>query len=168
MLLGNNSPNRPDTAPKTVDDDWIVQLISAGRYAEVYQLLAKEPSRKVSSSYNLALCLFFANKYEQALYRLDEALTMLRPAPEMAPMEDELYNAILKVQNVTESYRVGVTEKYVLRFPGMMKNNILRLKVDAYLALERWNKIIEMATLLKSKNYRNVEEALRVAEKFQV
>ncbi len=167
MLLGNNTPNRQDTTPQ-VNEDWVVQLISNGQYAEAYLLLSKETSRKISSLYNLALCSYFAGKYEQTIYRLDEALSTFRPAPDSNPVEDDLYNAIVRVQNATDAYQTGITEKYVQRFPGITKDNILRLKIDAYLALERWNKVIETAALLKNKNYRNVEEALHVAEKYIV
>ncbi len=168
MLSGNNHPGRSESAPQE-NEDLIVQSISVGRYAEAYRLLKKEPAGKVSVLYNLALCCRFAGDHRQALYRLDEALSVFRPAlgNDAAP-EDEIYRASVAAQNATNTHLSGVTEKYVSRFPEMMKDNILRLKVDCYSALQHRNKVIETAALLKNKGYRNVVEALETAERFNV
>ncbi len=165
MLLGNNH-SRQENIPQE-NEGWILQLMSDGCYAEAYLLLKKEQAGRVSSRYNLALCCYFAGEYQQALYRLDEALSVFRPMPGHDAMQkDDVYKALIIAQNKTDSYRKGIDEKYVSHFPDMMKDNILRLKVDCFLVLKQWNKLIETAALLRTKDYRNVAEAL-AAEKIK-
>ena len=163
MLLGNQ-PQTNSNNPSEQYDEWIVQLLSGKQYVEAYRLLKSEPPQKLSTLFNLALCLYFAEEYEQSLYQLDAALAKLQPnITSNFSINDDLYKKLESKQNVDNSYMQGITDKYVRHFPYMVKSNILRMKIDCYRALCQWNKIMELAAPLRNENYRNVEEAVAEA-----
>ena len=165
MLLGSQQYPNNSNGLSDKNDEWIVLLLSNGQYVEAYRLLKSEPQQKLSTIFNLALCSYFAEEYEQTLSRLDEALAKLQPNPvDNTFVNDDLYKKLESIQNADDSYLQGMTEMYIRHFPYIVKNSILRIKIDCYLALSLWNRIIELAPLLKSYEYQNVEEA--VAEAF--
>ena len=163
MLLGNQQQANSSN-PSEQYDEWIAQLLSDKQYVEAYQLLKSKPPQNLSALFNLALCLFFAKEYEQSLYQLDAALAKSQPNPtDNFSFNDDLHKKLESIQNADNTYLQGITDRYVQHFPHMVRSNILRIKVDCYRALRRWNKVIETATLLTGHNYRNVEDAVAEA-----
>ena len=164
MLLANQQKTNNNNKPIAQCDKWIAQLLSDKQYVEAYQLLKTEPQQKLSTLFNMALCMYFAKEYEQTLTKLDEALAKLQCPPDKQPLlYDDLYKKLEAIQNTSNSYLLGISDDYARNFQYLLKNNILRIKVDCYRALCLWNKVIELAALLKSHNYQNVESAVAEA-----
>ena len=163
MLLGNQ-PKTNTHNPLEQHDEWIVQLLSNNQYVEAYRLLKSEPPQKISTLFNLAICLFFTKDYESCLRNLDEISTKLQPdLTDDFYINDNLYKKLENIQYADNSYLQGITDKYVQYFPQIAKKNVLRIKIDCYRVLCKWNKVIELAAPLKGFNYQNVEDALNDA-----
>ena len=163
MLLGNQQQTNINNSSEQ-NDEWIVQLLSNNQYVEAYRLMKSEPPKKLSTLFNSAICMLFIEEYEQCLHSLDEALAKLQPKPaDNSPKEDR-YRKLERMQSADSSYLQGITDRYVRHFPDMVKNNILRVKIDCYRALSQWSKVLELAAQLGSQNYLNVENAVDEAQ----
>ena len=164
MILGGQSQLGGANRPQEQYDEWIVQMLSNGQYTEAYRLLKNTPPQSLSTLLNLALCSYYAEEYESALHKLDEALVKLQHTPaDTTLINDELFKKLERVQNADNTYLQGVTEAYVRHFPYIVKSSIIRIKIDCYLALCAWNKVIELAAPLQNCNYQNIEIAVAEA-----
>ncbi|AMR34008.1 hypothetical protein A0256_22435 [Mucilaginibacter sp. PAMC 26640] len=160
MLLGSTSNN--DTSPGT--ELLVLQLILQQRYAEVYQLLNKQQSPQASTLYNMALCLHWSGNYQGALNRL-ENIRLAQQVNGISQLNTNSdYQEIRNRQNQTDDYLHGMSEAYIQSFPVLVSDAILRLKTDCWLQLGNYAKVIAVATPIAHKGYKNITEALKLAE----
>jgi tetratricopeptide (TPR) repeat protein len=73
MLLGSTHTRQQYESEEVL----IALLLTQKRYAEAYLLLQKESPNEPSTQYNMALCNYHACNYQQALFNLDKALSVL-------------------------------------------------------------------------------------------
>jgi hypothetical protein len=160
MLLGSTGSS--NTPPAT--EEFIIQLISQQRYAEVYALLGNQKLMQTSAQYNLALCLHWAGSYNEALSQLDN----IRLAPQLSSSDqyqtDTTYKLIKSKQSQTKDYLQGISEVYVQNFPALVQDAIVRLKTDCWLQLGNYAKVIAIATPIVHKGYNDIADALKLAE----
>ncbi|MCC8173924.1 MAG: hypothetical protein LIO65_05980 [Odoribacter sp.] len=164
MLLTGNNTN-PLSSAQSIDEAFVLSLIVKQQYAEAYSILSVSEKLNKAGLYNLALCLIYAEQYPLALSKLEE-LTPVRTTPSFyhPGKEEEVKKSISIKQNRTNSYKSPIDSKYTDKFPDILEESALRLKIDCYLTMGHWNKIIETAPLLRNKNYENVETALQEAQ----
>ncbi|MCC8409182.1 hypothetical protein LJ707_09580 [Mucilaginibacter sp. UR6-1] len=161
MLLGSTQNNTANNA----DEVLIADLIRQGRYAEAYVLLKRAPTDEAATWYNLALCLYWLNNYRQTIMCLDHAQAQLPVHNNsMAQHTDEVHKALTNKQNQTNDHLQSISKKYVAQFTGLVYDAILRLKTDCWLLLGEYSRVIELASPLAYKNYRNVNDALQIAK----
>ncbi|PAW94734.1 hypothetical protein CKK33_15010 [Mucilaginibacter sp. MD40] len=164
MLLGSNQAvqNRSSTAVQ----DFIEQLIGRSQYAEAYALLIQEPADQTVTQYNLALCFYTAGYFNEALMCLDKAQAYL-PVNQnnKNAINNGFYKALLDNQNQLNNHFFAITDKHLQLLPQKVTDGIIRLKTDCWMQLGNYAKILETATPIAYKQYRNVTEALAVAKK---
>ena len=160
MLLGSTpqqNTNLPDTEPL------VIQLLSQKRYAEVYELLNNQKSNSTAALYNLALCLEWSGRYQEALSKLESIQLAPQTSHSTQLNSSGDYLAIKTKQNQTADYLQGISEMYVKVFPVMVHDAIIRLKTDCWLQLGNYPKVIAIATPIAHKGYQNITDALKVA-----
>ncbi|MCD8043116.1 MAG: hypothetical protein LUH10_08625 [Tannerellaceae bacterium] len=162
LLKGNTTtPEFPDV----VNDTFINLLITNNQYTEAYTLLSGCNQLTIAGSYNLILCLIQAEEYTQAILKADEVLRLIQTrVPQTNRNENETVKMLRTKQCRLDTHRAAVTLEYVKTFPGILRESVLRLKIDCYRATGNWNKVIETASQLICKEYKNVETALQEAE----
>lgn len=159
MLLGSTSSK--ETSP--ADESLIIQLLLQHRYAQVYELLLKQQSTTTSALYNMALCLHWAGNYQEALNRLESIRLGTNINTSTKPNSDSNYKTIISRQNQTDDYLQGMTEAFIKNFPDLATDSIIRLKTDCWLQLGNFAKVIAIATPIAHKGYRNITDALKLA-----
>lgn len=159
MLLGNHT-----TATNTMgeNDKFISELILQNRYYEAHLLLAGLKEDKAWVVYNRALTLIRIEKYEQAIDKLDIIQSLL-PLAKMEAAEDDATRAFATEDAARDNHLLPIDNRYAATFPRIVKNNVLRLKIDCYAATGQWNKVTQTAAQLGSRRYGNVEKALAKA-----
>jgi tetratricopeptide (TPR) repeat protein len=160
MLLGstaNNNGNFPGA------ESLIIQLILQQRYAEAYELLINQQPSPTSALYNMALCLHWSGNYQEALNRLESIKLVSQVSNENRLNTNTVYKEIKSKQNQTDDYLHGISEVYIKSFPASAHDAIIRLKTDCWLHLGNYTKVIAMATPIAHKGYKNISEALKVA-----
>lgn len=165
MLLGKDSFNHKTII---VNQDFIVRLIALGKYTEAYQLLITltQTKKEVCNLFNLALCYYYGEIYQQTIYTLDEVLSLLMITPRnqaLLPVDKDC-KILLSKQNQSECYQSGITDEYFSYFPEIVKDSILRIKVDCYLHLQQWDRVLEVGNTIRNKGYKNVNNAILLAE----
>jgi hypothetical protein len=162
MLLGSipNNVNNPLDG-----ETLILQLILQQRYAEVYELLMRQKSPSTSALYNTALCLHWAGNYQGALSTLERI--QLKPEVKVTNSFDVYpdYKMIKNKQNQTADYLHGISDAYVQTFSSHVHDAILRLKIDCWLQLGDYAKVIIAAMPMAHKGYKNITDALILANK---
>ncbi|CAM3823563.1 tetratricopeptide repeat protein [Mucilaginibacter galii] len=160
MLLGSTDTRQTYAQEEAL----IIDLIGQMRYAEAYLLLKKELPHEPSTQYNLALCHYWAGNYQEALICLDKAKTALpRNAGDPMLQNDQFYSVMSQKQNQQEEYLKPISKKFTNLFGVSTNDAIIRLKTDCWLQLGNFSKVIEIATPIASKNYKNIADALQVA-----
>jgi len=159
MLLGSNS-----NVDNSIGTELLVtQLMMQQRYAEAYELLMNQQPTSTSVLYNLAICLHWSGNYQQALTRLENIrlLPQLNNANKLSTNND--LQVIRGKQNQTDDHLQGITEAYVKSFPPVVNDAIVRLKTDCWLQLGNYNKVIAISTPIAYKGYKNITDALTLA-----
>lgn len=159
MLLGTT--NKKDVLP--FDESFIIQLMLQKRYAQVYELLMHQQSTQPSSLYNIALCLYWSGDFEEALIRLENIRLATQMANHNKLTADSYLKAITIRQNQTDDYLYGMTEAYIENFPELAGDAVVRLKTDCWLQLGNYEKVIAVATPTAHKGYKNITDALQLA-----
>ena len=161
MLLGK--PTGIDDL--SLNEQLIIQLILQQRYAEVYELLIGREPASTSTNYNLALCLHWVGRYREALNQLD----LIRFAPNVTQGNklsgNSEYMEIRNKQNLTDGHLHAVSEAYLKKFPDLVQDAVIRLKTDCWLQLGDYSKVTAIATPIAHKGYKNIAEALELAQK---
>jgi len=160
MLLGSSSNNN---SPGT--ETLVLQLIFQKRYAEVYELLLSQQPASTAVLYNMALCLHWAGNYQQALSKLESIQLASLVSMRNQLNADADYNAMKSKQNQTDDYLHGISEAYIQTFPSFVHDAIIRLKTDCWLQLGNYAKVITVATPVAHKGYKNITDALNLANK---
>lgn len=161
MLLGSTHTRQHYESEEVL----IALLITQNRYAEAYLLLQKELPNEPSTQYNMALCYYHACNYQQALVNLDKALFALPVNKGLSNNHtDQFYNNMRQQQNQQDDYLHAITRKYIASFDVLTRDAIVRLKTDCWLHLGEYTKVIELATPIEHKNYKNIAEALIIAK----
>ncbi|MFD1258341.1 hypothetical protein ACFQ3S_16165 [Mucilaginibacter terrae] len=160
MLLGSTANHNNNF---TGAEPLVIQLILQKRYAEAYQLLINQPA-STTALYNLALCLHWSGNYQEAVSKLE----IIQLAPQ-ASNKNQLnsnsdYKEIKTKQNQTHDYLHGISEGYLKSFPVLVYDSIVRLKTDCWLQLGNYAKVIAIATPIAHKGYKNITDALQIAE----
>jgi len=160
MLLGSTDTRQAYGQ----EEDLIIKLIGQMRYAEAYIFLKKESPNEPSTQYNLALCHYWAGNYQEALMCLDKAHTTLSRTTSSSTLQnDQFYNVIRQKQNQLDDHLKPISKKFVSLFGVITNDAIIRLKTDCWLQLDNFSKVVEIATPIASKNYKNIADALQVA-----
>jgi hypothetical protein len=146
-------------ANTALDVEAAFTLLQGQDYAGAYLLLKNQKDdAPVAAKFNLALCQIKAARYAEAATLLESALTTFkRPLP-AAPV-DEVYR-LLAVQG--QPYLKPMSAKLAELRPLLCKENICRLLIDTYVALERLEKIKPLTTGLL--DYPNVQAAIKRVE----
>lgn len=160
MLLGNTTHH--DTSSGSAES-LIIQLLLQQRYAEAYELLINQQPAQTTVLYNLALCLHWSGNYQEALSRLES----IQLAPQLSNGNqlhaDSAYKVIKSKQTQSDDYLQGISDAYVKSFPALVSDAIIRLKTDCWLQLGNYAKVIAIATPIAHKGYKNITDALEVA-----
>lgn len=160
MLLGT-TPNH-DNSPGA--ENLVIQLILQQRYAEVYELLQASTAPQTAANYNMALCLHWSGNYKEALNRL-ESIQLAPPLNNGNKLAtNNGYKEIKNKQNQTDDYLNGLSEIYLKSFPALAHDAIVRLKTDCWLQLGEYAKVIAIATPIVHKGYKNITDALELAQ----
>jgi len=159
MLLGATKT----TIEHKPDEEFIVQLMLQSRFAEAYLLLKQSPQNHASTAFNLAICVFHAKNYQQAIIHLQHAWQNIPQNLNPKPLPDHIAQNLISLQKETEDYLRPLNEKYTSAFGEIFRDHIIRLQTDCWLLLENWQKTVETAKPIEHKNYRNVLNALRIA-----
>ncbi|MFC4209733.1 hypothetical protein ACFOWA_00985 [Pedobacter lithocola] len=158
----STSTSNNETSPDT--ELLITQLMMQQRYKEVYELLSSQKSPQTAALYNMAICLHWSGNYQGALNRLDS----IRLAPQINNLSQSTtnsdYHGIMHKQNQTNDYLNGMSEAYIKYFPVLAHDAIVRLKTDCWLKLRDYPKVIAIATPIAHKAYRDIIDALKLAE----
>ena len=135
-------------------------------YAEAYSafLSIEKESNNAALNFNLALCTMKAGEMQQAMNYIEKAMMQVRKAP-LAITTNSVYDKLMALQNDTDYYSLPMDKDYAEQFPQNAEQRILRLAVDIYFNMKLWNKVRQIASILKNKNYKNVNDALEVNEK---
>jgi hypothetical protein len=67
-------------------------------------------------------------------------------------------------QNQQEDHLHAITKKYIASFDVLTRDAIVRLRIDCWLHLGEYAKVIELGTPVEHKNYKNIAEALIIAK----
>ena len=160
MLLASADTHQQFAAEET----FIIQLLAQSRYAEAYILLKQESPNQPATQYNLALCYYQNQYYREAIACLDKTLAILPLSDRANINTDQFYNAIRQQQNQHDDHLLGVTKKYISFFGDTFRDTITRLKTDCWLQLGDYAKVIETATPIAHKSYKNIAKALSIAK----
>ena len=160
MLLGATGPRYTEPGTEAL----IIQLILQRRYADAYELLNHQPSDQTTVLYNTALCLHWSGNYQEALNRLEKIRLSPQVSNRNQPSADNKYQQIRHKQNQTDDYLQGISELYVKNFPLLFQDAVIRLKTDCWLQLGNYPKMIAVATPIAYKKYKNITEALTLAD----
>ncbi|WP_345950011.1 hypothetical protein ABDD95_00870 [Mucilaginibacter sp. PAMB04274] len=159
MLLGTTAHH--GTAEGT--ETFILQLLLQQRYAEAYELLVKQPVQ-TAALYNTAICLHWSGDYQEALNRLEK----IQLAPHMSSGNqlntENICKQIRNKQNQTDDFLQGISEAYIKSFPALVHDAIIRLKTACWLQLGSYEKVIAIATPIAHKGYKNITDALKLAD----
>ncbi|OOQ59418.1 hypothetical protein [Mucilaginibacter pedocola] len=163
MLL--SAEKQSSTAAEKSEEELIAQLITQQRFADAYLLLQKEAADSTVTQYNLSLCYYSAGKYREAILSLDKAQQLFPVnAGQTKPFADSFYTAMLAQQNQLDRHYQPISQKYINLMAPVVADAIIRLKTDCWLQMGHYNKVVELATPLAYKNYRNISEALAIAK----
>jgi len=161
MLLGSTHTRQQYESEEAL----IVLLLIQNRYAEAYALLQKESPNEPSTQYNIALCHYRASNYQQALINLDKAQSVLPVIKGPSNNHsDQFYKDMREQQTQLNDHLQALTQKYISNFDVLTRDAIVRLKTDCWLNLGEYAKVVELATPIAHKNYKNVAEALEIAK----
>lgn len=153
MLLGKRENERLN-----ISDNFIASLIDAGQYKEAYLILREADRERLCVTFNISLCLIYAEEYAKALVYLEKLQSLLSTHIQLSDYpKDETAKSIDKQQNKSESYKKPVTEEYIRLFPEIFKESVLRLVLDCYAALKEWSMVKRIMSLLQNKQYGNVK-----------
>jgi len=168
MLLGNTN-NKPDTITYADRFDAAYRaniersrwMISIYMYEEAWTLLDSMQPESIPQLYNKAICLYDARDNETILRLLDRAWTLLQQLDGglQSPRSPQI-DAIREIQKDALTYLQPVTLEYTQMFPHILKESILRLMVDSWSELGNNAKVLQIATPLASKGYRNIHQAI--------
>lgn len=161
MLLGSTNPHQQHHT----EEAFIAQLISQQRYAEAYTLLLREQQDRVVTWYNLALCHHWSEGYQQAINCLDRAASLLPAGKGTQPHPADSFQFIIRTkQNELDDHLQPITAKYADAFNPLVNDAIIRLKTDCWLSLGNYARVVETATRIAHKNYKNIADALQTAK----
>lgn len=160
MLLGS-TVNKDDFQ---ATDSLILQLMLQQRYAEVYELLNNKQSSSTAALYNMALCLHWSGNYQAAISRLESIQLAPRVSSENHLNANSDYKTIRSKQIQTDDYLHGISESYIKSFPTLFHDTIVRLKTDCWLQLGNYAKVMTIATPIAHKGYKNITDALKIAD----
>jgi tetratricopeptide (TPR) repeat protein len=161
MLLGSTNTRQQ------YDDEeaLVIMLLTQSRYAEAYVLLQKGSPNEPSIQYNIALCHFWRGNYQETLISLDKALMLMPASNNINPQHDQAYASMREFQNQSDDHLNPVTKKYIAFFDVLTRDAIIRLKTDCWVRIGDFSKVIETATPIAHKNYKNIAAALQIAKK---
>ncbi|QJD97218.1 hypothetical protein HH214_15745 [Mucilaginibacter robiniae] len=159
MLLGTTAHHGTSSEVESL----IIQLLLQQRYAEAYELLINQQPVQTAALYNTALCLHWSGNYQEALSRLERIQLTQQVSNGNQLQADSGYKAIKNKQNQTNDYLHGISEVYIKSFPVLVHDNIVRLKTDCWLQLGNYAKVIAIATPIAHKRYKDVTDALKLA-----
>jgi predicted Zn-dependent protease len=123
MLLSSYNTHQQHAS----EEAFIIQLIGQQRYAEAYILLKKEPPSEPSVQYNLALCHYWAQNYQEALLSLDKIMINLPAGYKDAP-HDPFYAIIRERQNQEDEHLQAISKKHVPFLAFWLKMRLLGLR----------------------------------------
>lgn len=161
MLLG--SERNSSSTPTHLNENLVVLLLNQGRYAEAYTILNQDAASGITVFFNLALCHFWAEDYDEALHCLDriEPLAKWREGDNI--VQDAAYHKIEIKQRGTNDHLEGLSNDYLKLFGVKVRDHLIRLKTDCWIALGNYSKVIETATPIEHKGYLNIVYALKTA-----
>lgn len=164
MLLGSNkNPYKSAPPNEEYHELYILQMITNKAYAEAYGLLKIKRKKAIDDLFNMALCCYHSKLYGTCL----ECLGMI--------LIGDLKQAILPDRHITQlkmfdaestlrNFEKPISSVYLVEYPELVFDSILRLKTSCFVALEYWSNIIEQSSLLKNSKYPDLLEALALAE----
>ena len=160
-LLGSTYEN----SAQGNEDEFIAQLLQQNKYVEASELLRKESAEEPSTLFNMALCHYWVEQFQETLLYLHQAQLRLPASIRASGLSNNPLSTTLGTkQNRSDGYTQPITKKYVTLFAPLVAEAIIRLKTDCWLRLGNYAKVIEIATPLANKNYKNINEALQVAQ----
>ena len=167
MFITNNNPQ--GVAPQSGESKFGkrgAQLLQLGQYAQAYILLSQElieAPEDASVYYNLGLCCLFAGQPAKALQYLDAGFEKLNTGslPQEPKADMQILLAIEQQEANTDAYKNAMYSFEILYFFKRTKDRFLRLIIDACVLMGDSVRARQIADMLKSKNYKNVQEALQ-------
>ncbi|HJD92934.1 MULTISPECIES: hypothetical protein [Bacteroides] len=154
------TPKRPLPDPTPNMENEIIRLMDLNQYAEAYQLLISLTNPSVSNLYNIALCLFKSRDYAGCIIQLEKIESKLQVNRYHSLNTNQEYNRILNIQRAIDTHLNAISNFYVEHFSHILYDSILRLRVDSWAQLKRWDKVLQIATKLQFKEYDNINRAI--------
>ncbi|RZK35939.1 MAG: hypothetical protein EOO90_28235 [Pedobacter sp.] len=158
------SPSTSNSENSQETELLIIQMMFQQRYKEVYELLSTQKSTQTAALYNMAICLHWSKNYQGALTRLDSIRLMPQVNNLSHSIANSDYHGIMQKQNQTDDYLNGMSEAYIRHFPILALDAVVRLKVNCWLKLGNFTKVIAIATPIAHKGYKDITDALKLAD----
>lgn len=166
MLLGTNyKSGKIENRDREYDEADILSMMNSERYYEAFQLLDSLQSKGSSDHYNMALCYYHTELFDEALAclsRIDTSQTKLK----MMTSRSVSTHALMfnNQSKLCENFLNPFSRKYMNEYPELANDAILRLRVKIYLLLEHWSEVLKLSNLIKNTRYADLATALEFAE----
>ena len=157
---------RTDYPEKTNFGEKGTFLLQNKQYTEAYIFLSQalvEKPEDVSIFFNLGLCCLFAGNAEKALQYLDAGLEKLNTGalPQEPKADPQMLQLLEKEEAGTDSYKEAMASFEAIYFFKRTRDRFLRLIIDSCVLTGNTVRIKQIADMLRSKSYKNVQEALK-------
>ena len=159
------TPDRPVGVTLDVFESEVLRLMGLHQYAEAYLLLERQTNPSISNLFNMALCLYWSQEYTDCLLVLNRVDYKIPVYSFRQKVMSRRGQRLLIKQMSKESHLNPISEFYVNQFLDILKESILRLKVDCLSALSNWSELLVVASQLSIQEYENVQKALILAQK---
>ena len=108
-----------------------------------------------SSLFNMALCTYIAESYEEALQFIDKAYMKFKELSIKESFETsqktDIYNFLAHQQAFDGLYRFPLNKEYIERFPKSARENIIMLTIDICLKLNLIDRAKKLISSLSSE-----------------
>ncbi|WP_022820183.1 tetratricopeptide repeat protein [Fusobacterium russii] len=164
MLGENKAFLRKEEKPREINEmvclEQGISALNFGRIMEAAQyFFLLEESKNSAVFFNLALCFFKVENYQESYIYLQKALFELPRNSTCTTLGVNLLD-MKKYEEENESYKEPMLYLTPIQFPNLAREQILRLVVDILFLLNKKDEMLKAISSLQNKNYKNIKEKL--------
>ncbi|MDO4690639.1 MAG: hypothetical protein Q4A58_05020 [Fusobacterium sp.] len=165
MLKESKAFLKKEDKPREINEIvWFEQGILALNFERIMEaaqyFFFLEESKNSAVFFNLALCFFRVENYEESYMYLQKALFELPRNLNGTSFGANLLN-MKKYEEENEAYKEPMLYLTPIQFPNLAREQILRLLVDILFLLNKKDEMLKVISSLQNKNYRNIKEKLK-------